>query len=114
MDGITAISGHRDYPDRAALFRGLDNLHSDRYLFGGARGFDTDALKYIGRTQPGSQRIVVVPNRLIDQPKYTIPITKKYSTEIIELKNTGISKKVSRRTRKQTFLISKLLKQQAP
>jgi len=92
MEDITAISGLRDYPDRSSLFRGLDNLHSNKYMFGGARGVDTDALEYIGRTQPWSQRIVVVPNRLVDQPRLTIPITRKYSTKIIELKNTGISR----------------------
>jgi hypothetical protein len=92
MDEIIALSGHRDYPDRASFFRGLDNLSAKEYTFGGARGFDTDALEYIARTQPRSLRTVVVPNRLIDQPRYTITITEKYSTRVIELKNTGLDR----------------------
>ena len=86
---VIAITGHRDYPDRASLFRGLDQLRAKRYLFGGARGVDSDALEYIARTQPATTRTVVVPNRLIDQPKLTIPITNKYSTSVIELGNFG-------------------------
>jgi len=84
-----AITGHRIYPDRSQLYRGLDQLHAKQYYFGGARGVDSDALEYLGRTQPGSMRTVVVPNRLSDQPRLTIGITKRYSTRIIELKNTG-------------------------
>ena len=84
-----AITGHRDYPDRAQLFRGLDQLKAREYYFGGARGIDNDALKYIARTQPGSLRTVVVPNRLIDQPVETRMVIKNNATKIIELKNTG-------------------------
>ena len=86
---IIAITGHRDYPDRSALYRGLDELQAREYVFGGARGVDTDALEYIGQTQPGSHRTVVVPNRVIDQPMDTRAITKHYATEVIELKNSG-------------------------
>ncbi len=88
-DGIIAITGHRDYPDRAALYRGLDGMNARQYYFGGARGIDTDALEYISRTQPGSVRTVVVPNRLSDQPLTAQGIIKRYSTNVIELKNTG-------------------------
>ncbi len=88
-DDIITITGHRDYPDRAALYRGLDRLHARGYLFGGARGVDSDALKYISRTQPRSVRTVVVPNRLIDQPAYARQIARQHATRIIELKNTG-------------------------
>ncbi len=86
---IIAITGHRDYPDRAALYRGLDQVQARQYYFGGARGVDTDALEYISRTQAGSIRTVVVPNRLIDQPAVARAIIKEYATNIIELKNTG-------------------------
>lgn len=82
---IIAISGHRQYADRASLFRGLDQLKARTYILGGAQGIDSDALEYLAKTQPHSLRTVVVPNRLVDQPKLTIPITKKYSTSIIEL-----------------------------
>lgn len=93
---IIAISGHREYPDRAALFRGLDQLKARTYLFGGARGIDTDALEYIGKTQPHSLRTVIVPNRLADQPKLTIPITNKYATSVVELGHTGAGRFMNR------------------
>ncbi len=92
MSDIIAITGHRNYPDPGSFYRGLDNLSADRYYLGGARGADTDALEYLGRTQPGSQRTVVTPNRLIDQPAATRHITKKYATDIIELRNTGANR----------------------
>jgi len=88
-DQIITITGHRIYEDPAALYRGLDQLQAKQYYFGGARGVDTDALKYISNTQPGSIRSVVVPNRLIDQPLESIRVINNYATEIIELKNTG-------------------------
>lgn len=86
---IIAITGHRDYPDRAALYRGLDQVQAKHYYFGGARGTDSDALEYISRTQPGSIRTVVVPNRVIDQPASARAIIKQHATEVIELRNTG-------------------------
>ena len=86
---IIAISGHRDYPDPGALYKGLDNLRAREYIFGGARGADTDALRYLSRTQPGSIRTVVVPNTLTDQPASTIPITQQNATRVIELRNPG-------------------------
>lgn len=92
MDDIIAITGHRNYPDPGSFYRGLNNLSADRYYLGGARGADTDALEYLGRTQPGSQRTVVVSNRLIDQPAATRPITQKYATDIIELRNNGANR----------------------
>ena len=92
MPDIVAFSGHRIYTDRASFFRGLDNLRAREYVFGGARGFDTDALEYIAKTQPHSIRTVVVPDKLINQPFYTRAITQKHSTNLIELKNTGIDR----------------------
>jgi len=89
---VIAITGHRVYPDPANLYRGLDGLKAREYLFGGARGVDSDGLKYMARTQPGSIRTVVVPNRLIDQPLVTQPITKTYATRVIELGNTGANR----------------------
>ncbi len=86
---IIAITGHRDYVDRAALYRGLDDLSAKHYYLGGAQGVDNDALEHLARTQPNSLRTVVVPNRLIDQPIKAIPRIRQYATEIIELKNTG-------------------------
>lgn len=88
-DEIIAIAGHRDYPDRAALYRGLDGLRARQYYFGGARGVDSDALEYLSRTQPGSIRTVVVPNRVIDQPLSSRAIIKQHATEVIELNNAG-------------------------
>jgi len=89
---IIAITGHRDYPDRAALLRGLDRLRAREYVFGGARGVDSDALQHISRTQPGSQRTVVVPNRLRDQPLSTRSITRQNATRVIELKNSSLGR----------------------
>lgn len=86
---VIAITGHRDYPDRGALFKGLDNLRAKEYIFGGARGADSDALEYLTKTQPGSVRTVVVPNRIIDQPASSRMIIKRDATRVIELRNTG-------------------------
>lgn len=84
-----AFTGNRDYSDRAALYRGLDDLKADRYYFGGARGADTDALEYISKTQPLSERIVVVPNRLEDQPATAQAVIRDHASFVIELKNEG-------------------------
>lgn len=92
VSDVIAITGHRDYPDRGALFKGLDNLRAREYIFGGARGADSDALEYMAITQPRSLRTVVVPNRVIDQPIYTRAIIKNNATRIIELKNTGLDR----------------------
>lgn len=89
IDDITTITGHRVYPDRAALYRGLDRLHARGYMFGGARGVDSDALEYIARTQPNTVRTVVVPNRLINQPVYARSIIRRHATRVIELRNAG-------------------------
>ena len=89
MSEIIAITGHRDYTDPAALYRGLNTLKADVYLFGGARGTDCDALEYIAKTKPGSIRTVVVPNRLIDQPGEAQITIKRHATNVIELHNTG-------------------------
>jgi hypothetical protein len=86
---IIGITANRDYSDRAGLYRGLDRLQARGYLFGGARGGDSDALEYIAKTQPGSQRTVVVPNRLGNQPVAAQQTTARYATEVIELKNSG-------------------------
>lgn len=88
-DDTIAITGHRIYPDRASLLRGLNTLDGRHYYFGGARGVDSDALEHIARTQPRSIRTVVVPNRLIDQPASARAAIDRFSTHVIELKNTG-------------------------
>lgn len=87
--GSIAFTGNRDYTDPASLYRGLDQVRADRYFFGGARGADTDALKYIARTQPLTERIVVVPNRLADQPIKAHAVIRAHATSVIELGNTG-------------------------
>ena len=86
---IIAITGHRDYPDRAALYRGLDGMKADHYYFGGARGIDSDALEHISRTQSDAVRTVVVPNRVADQPLAAQTSIKRYATNVIELNNSG-------------------------
>jgi len=86
---IIAITGHRDYPDPGSLYKGLDRLQAKEYVFGGARGTDSDALKYLSRTQPAAVKTVVVPNRLIDQPFETRAITRRHANNIIELRNSG-------------------------
>lgn len=92
ISDVIAISGHRDYPDRASFLRGLDNLRAREYIFGGARGADSDALQYLSRTQPKSIRTVIVPNRLSDQPVRARVITSQHSTRVIELKNRGANR----------------------
>jgi len=84
-----AITGNREYADPAALYRGLDKYGARQYYFGGARGVDTDALRYISETQPQSIRTVVVPNRLTDQTGIAQEAIKRHATNIIELKNAG-------------------------
>lgn len=84
-----AITGNRDYADPAALFRGLDRIGARQYYFGGARGIDTDALKYIQQTQPGAIRTVVVPNTLAEQPVAARDAIRQHATNVIELKNSG-------------------------
>lgn len=86
---VIGITGQRVYADRGALFQGLDRLKANRYLLGGARGIDSDALEYLAKTQPGSSRTVVVPNRIGNQPAAAQQTTARYASEVIELKNTG-------------------------
>lgn len=92
FSGITAFTGHRDYGDPAVLYSRLDQLNSRAYMFGGARGIDSDALTYIAQTQPESQRIVVVPNTVSVQPAEAQHAIKNYATEVVELKNTGTNR----------------------
>jgi len=89
FDDIIAITGHRDYPDRGALYSGLDRLHAREYYIGGARGVDTDALNYLADTQPGSIRHVIIPNRLSDQPLSVQADIRENATIIRELGNSG-------------------------
>lgn len=87
-----AITGHRDFADPAALYRGLDRIGARQYYLGGAKGIDTEALKYIANTQPNSIRTVVVPNTISAQPYEARIAIKQYATNVIELKNTGIDR----------------------
>lgn len=89
IHGIIAISGHRDYYDRAALYRGLNHTRASEYIFGGARGADSDALEYIAKLRPSSHRTVVVPNRVIDQPAHARLMIKRHADLVIELRNKG-------------------------
>lgn len=89
VSDIIAISGHRDYPDPGAFYKGLDNLRAKEYVFGGARGVDTDALKYLARTQPSARRTVVVPNRVQHQPYEARAAIRLHGQKVIELRNTG-------------------------
>ena len=86
---VIAITGHRIYPDPGNLYRGLDRLKAREYLFGGARGVDSDGLKYMARTQPGSIRTVVVPNRVIDQPLISQDAIRAHASRVVELGNSG-------------------------
>jgi len=89
---VIAITGHRDYPDPASFYRGLDNLRAREYVFGGARGADTDALNYLARTQPNAKLTVVVPNRVMDQPYKARAAIKLHASKVIELRNTGFNR----------------------
>lgn len=86
---VIAITGHRDRYARSELIRGLDGLRGSRYVFGGARGVDTDALEYLGRTQNMAWRTVIVPNRVADQPAVARVAMEAWADEVIELRNTG-------------------------
>lgn len=108
-DEIIAITGHRDYPDRAALYRGIDRISARQYYFGGARGIDSDALEYIARTQPNAIRTVVVPNTLADQPIQARIITRRYAHNVIELRNAGANRYMIR----NQFMVDRSTKVQA-
>ncbi len=84
------ITGHREYGDPSALYRGLDQLRAgNEYIFGGARGTDTDALNYMARTQPNVSRTVIVPNRVTDQPQVAREAINRHATRVIELRRSG-------------------------
>ena len=107
---VIAITGHRVYPDRAALYTGLDRYQAKEYLFGGAQGVDTDALDYIAKTQPRAVRTVVVPNRVINQPAVAQAAIRQHATRVVELGNTGADRymirnryMVDRSTRVEAF-----------
>lgn len=89
---IISITGHRNLPDPASFYRGLDNLRANEYIFGGARGADTEALKYMARTQPGVTRTVVVPNRVMHQPYEARAAIRLHGQKVIELRNTGFNR----------------------
>lgn len=89
---IIAITGHRDYGDPAALFRGLDQLRAREYVFGGARGTDTDALNYLAKTQPGVRRTVVVPDRVQHQPAAARRSIGLHADQVIEMRNKGANR----------------------
>lgn len=90
FENITiGITGHRLYPDRAAVFRGLDRLNARAYNLGGARGIDSDALEYLSRTKPGVRLNVICPNRVRNQPAAARAAIDRYATNVIELKNAG-------------------------
>jgi len=86
---VIAISGHRDGYARSELFRGLDGLRAKEYVFGGARGVDTEALEYMGRTQPGAVRTVIVPNEVRHQPAEAQAAIRAWANEVMELRNAG-------------------------
>lgn len=88
-EDIIAITGHRDFSDIGAVYRGLDQLRAREYVFGGARGLDTEALKYLARTQADRLRTVVVANRVVDQPQVAREAIRRFATRIVELRNTG-------------------------
>lgn len=89
---IIAITGHRNFTDVGALYRGLDRTNARQYIFGGARGIDSRALEYVGKTRPYSMRTVVVPNQLSHQPYQARVVISKYATNIVELRNTGYNR----------------------
>lgn len=92
VSDIIAITGHRDYPDPGALYRGLDNLRAREYVFGGARGVDSRALEHMAKTQPGAVRTVVVPNRVANQPAAARVMIRRHATKVVELRNQGMNR----------------------
>lgn len=86
---VIAISGHRDHWSQSELYRGLDALRANQYIFGGARGVDTAALEYLGRTQNAAWRTVIVPNEVGHQPAVAREVIARWADEVIELRNTG-------------------------
>lgn len=92
ISDIIAITGHRDYPDPGALYKGLDKLRAREYVFGGARGVDSRALEHIAKTQPGAVRTVVVPNRVADQPAAARLMIRRHATNVVELRNPGLGR----------------------
>lgn len=89
MPEIIAISGHREGYARSELFRGLDGLRAREYIFGGARGVDTESLEYMGRRQPGVRRTVIVPNEVRHQPAEARRAIGLWADRVVELRNAG-------------------------
>jgi len=86
---VIAISGHRRGYARSEMFRGLEGLRGREYIFGGARGVDTEALEYLGRTQNAAWRTVIVPNRVADQPAVARGAIGRWADTVVELRNPG-------------------------
>lgn len=86
---VIAISGHRDGYARSEVYRGLDGLRAREYIFGGARGVDTDALEHMGKTQNAAWRTVIVPSHVADQPAVAREAIGRYADTVVELGNTG-------------------------
>lgn len=92
VSDFIAITGHRVYGDPGALYRGLDNLKASEYIFGGARGIDTDALNYMAETQPHVRRTVIVPNTVAAQPIEARHAIRLRAHNVIEMRNTGANR----------------------
>lgn len=86
---VIAISGHREGYARSEMFRGLRALRANEYIFGGARGVDSEALDFLGRTQNAAWRTVIVPNRVADQPAVARTAIAAWADDVVELRNTG-------------------------
>lgn len=89
FSNIVAISGHREFVNRGELFKGLDALRAAEYVFGGARGVDSEALEYLSRRQPLSFKTVIVPNTVAAQPAEARAAIAAHADVVIELGNTG-------------------------
>lgn len=94
---VSMMTGSRDIDGRDAgtIKRGMaDELFDaepERFLFGGARGSDTVALKEAGRLVGDYdlpvELIAIVPWTLEDQPNDAIPVMEQYADRVIELEH---------------------------
>ena len=89
MENIIGIIGPWEYPDRGALFRGIDSLHGAQYYIAGEGSFNQDVIIYLGRTKSSSIRNVVIAGFLVDLMIEEQDVIKKFATSIIELKMQG-------------------------
>lgn len=92
---VTMMTGTRDIEEsdhgviQRAVHDELAEVQPEQFLFGGAQGSDSVALKSAGtlKDQFGydTELVVIVPWTLEDQPDDAIPVIEEYADRVIEM-----------------------------